>query len=398
MANTAEGLEQVSNGEQVNSEAGFAAALAAKGVEPDKSTASDTSVAGGLETVEPAQARDPGTGRFVAKEAAAPAQDTSQGQGADTSTGEQFTSDDPAVAAFLAKYDGNLEEAIKGAANAQALIGRRDEEREQMARDLAEMKGRLDGLTAGQQGQQQAQFLSDEEVEERVTNRIASQGYLGAAKEAAEWHTASGDDRPLRAIFDMWNVEDPWAATNFIADHRASQAVAKVQQAAPAAQGADPYVEDLKAKDAMTQSFAALKGKIGEEQFAALTAVGQDGESPLTRALATMPQPVVELVTADDAATRLSGLELVYDRARAGGLVSAPTPAATQEQGMPDSVRRKLLGAGVATAGLRPAPAAQDGGSGTQTKEQALAAFKSAIVEAETTSVASGLTYGPQGK
>lgn len=391
MANTAEGLEKAPTGEQVNSEQGFAAALAAKGVEPDKATSSDTSVAGGLETVGPATGRDPATGQFV------PKADTSQSV-EDTSTGEQFTSDDPAIASFLAKYGGNVEEAIKGAANAQALIGKRDEERDTLAQQVAELRGLVDGLKAGvSQPQQNVTFLADEEVEERAATRIQALGYEGASKEAAEWANLTGDERALQTIFEQWNIEDPWAATNFIAEHRTAQALAKVT---PAAATPDPFFVNQKAEAEMAQTFKALEAQVGKEAMGKLTALDADGSSHLAKALDEMPKQVIDLIASDDAETRLAGARILADRALniAGTAPAAPAVQGKTDEGMPESVRRKLLGAGVATAGLRPASAAPEGGSTETDKESAIAAFKSAIVAAETTSVASGLTYGPQGK
>lgn len=391
MTSTTQGLTTAADGEKVNSESGFAAALAAKGVEPDESTASDTSIASGLETVEPGPARGP-DGKFVAKSAAATT-DTPP-QGADTSTeGDAFTSDDPTVAAFLAKYNGNLEEAIKGAANAQSLIGKRDEEREALSNQVAELRGLVEGLKTGvQTPAAPAVVLSDEQVEEQAANLIGSKGVVAAATEAAN-ASINGDSRIYDTILEQWALESPIQAQRFDLDFQ----LWKREQTAPAptatAPAADPYLASLKAKDEMTQTFASLQSKIGAEQYAALTAVGQDGESPLTRALATMPAAVVEMTVSDDADTRLAGLELALDRAVAGGLLAA---APAVQDTIPDSVRRKLAGAGVATAGLRPAAAAPEGGNEEQTRDSAIAAFKSAIVDAETTSVASGLTYGPQ--
>lgn len=393
MTSTAEGLEQAGNAEAVNSEAGFAAALAAKGVEPDKETSSDTSVLAGLETVEPAQARDPETGRFVPKQA--PAADTSQGQGADTSTdGGQFTSDDPAVAAFLAKYDGNLEEAIKGAANAQSLIGRRDEEREALANQVAELRGLVEGLKTGMTTQQAPQpRLSDEDVEETAANLVSQLGYAGAAERAAN-DSLAGDARVYDSILESWVIEQPIAAQRFDLDFQ----MWKREQAAPKPQAVQPdaWVEERKTVEQMEQTFASVRKAVGAEAFAAITTADASGESPMSKALAEMPEELVALVTSDDAAKRLQGTTIVANRAvQIAGATPAPVgePA---DPNMPASVARKLAGASVATAGLRPAEKPDGGGNGGQTKEEAIAAFKSAIVAAETTSVASGLTYGPQ--
>jgi hypothetical protein len=388
MANTAEGLETVKAGEHVNTEAGFAAALAGRGVEPDKETASDTSVSAGLETVEPAVGRGP-DGKFVSTKTSQP--DTSQ-TAEDTSTVvTPVTSDDPEIAAFLAKYNGDVAEALKAATHAQSLIGRRDEEREALAEKVARLEGLVEGIKAGAP-QAQAVAMSDEDIEEAAAQSVASKGFEGAATEAANLSIQmNGDERLLRSIYDQWNLEDPWAANNFLADFRAWQ---RTQAAAPAPQS-DAWVEEQKTVAGMNETFASLMQEIGAEAFGAITSVVEGQQSsPLAAALEQQPKAVLDLVTSDKAEERLAGARIVADRAMLlAGTKAAPAEVQeVVEPGMPVSVARKLAGAGVATAGLRPVTQAQ---GGEPSREEALKGFKQQILEAETTSVASGLTYGP---
>jgi len=391
MPDTSTGMETVSPGEQVNTEKGFAAALAGKGVEPDKSTASDTSIAAGLETVEPAVGRGP-DGKFVSTKATTTQPDTPQ-TAEDTSTVvTPVTSDDPEIAAFLAKYGNDPVKALKAATEAQSLIGRQGAELAQTREAMAELKGRVDALTATTQAAPVVQ-MSDEDIEEAAAREITQRGFEGAATEAANLSLKmNGDERLLRSVYDQWVLEDTWAANNFLADFRAWQ---RSQAATPAPQ-TDAWVEEQKTAAGMNETFGALMKDIGKDAFDAITTVAEGQQaSALSQALDQQPQAVLDLVTSDKPEERLIGTRIVADRAML--LVGASAqPGQVQEvvePGMPDSVARKLAGASVATAGLRPVTQAQ---GGEQTRDEALKDFKQQILEAETTSVASGLTYGPQ--
>ena len=380
MANTAEGLSQ-GPAEEVdpNSAAGFAKLMESRGVEPDEGdTSLDTSVASGLTTVEPdEQPRGP-DGKFIPKETPTePAEDTSTEQ-------EQFS--DPALTAYLDKYQGDVGKALKAAVEAQALIGRRDEEREELRERLARLEGALE---ARAEQAPPAQALSDDQVFEQAANLVQSKGHLGAATDAANHSLESGDERLLKAVYEQWQYEDTWEANNFLADFRAFQRTQSVQASAP-----DPWVEGRKANEGIAATLGTLKGELGAETFNQLVAVDESNNSLLTKALDTMPKAVAALISSDDPEERLEGTRLVADRAlRLSGGVVASQATDTVEPEVPASVQRKLAGAGVATAGLRPTPAKPDT---PQSVEDATADFKRQILEAETTSVASGLTFGPQ--
>lgn len=384
MANVNEGLEQPAADEKVNSEAGFAAALAGKGVEPDKDeNTSDTSVALGLETIEPGKERGP-DGRFTAKtETPAPAQDTSN------TAAQAITTDDPALAAYLGKYGGDVEKALQAAVEAQSLIGRRDEEREQLRERLAKMEGTVEALSRQPQAPAPP-VLTDEQVEERAASLVSAKGgWVEAATVAANEAHASGDSRVYDSLVEQWALESPIQAARFDTDFQ----LWKREQAAPKTEAApDPWVEEQKASTGINATMKAIMAEIGKDAFEAITTVGADGESLMIKALDSMPPQVGQMVADDDPQIRLAGAKIVADRAMllAGTTTKTDVQEVTDE-GMPESVRRKLSGASVATAGLRPAPAAPQG---QVSKEDAIKTFKEEIMAAETTSVASGLTYG----
>lgn len=383
MANVNEGLETPPAGESVNSQAGFDAALAGKGIEPEEGeTSEDTSIASGLETVEPGVARGP-DGKFVAK-AAAPAKPETPVQQQDTSADadQQVTSDDPEVAAYLERYNGDPAAALKAAANQSSVLGRQGQELGTLRETVAELRGMVTALTATTAAAASpATVYTDEQIEERAGGLIQSKGYSDAATDAANLSLQpGGDERLLRSIYEQWSIEDPWEANNFLADFRAFQRTSALQPAAKE----DPFVENLKADVGIDLTIKTLAAELGDAWAHAAPKMGE--------ALDAMPPQVGAMIADEDPAIRLAGARLVADRATL--LAGAPAPTTeqdTENDDMPDSVKRKLLGSSVATAGLRPAPAAP---AGQETKEEAIAAFKQGILEAETTSVASGLTFG----
>lgn len=383
MTNVMEGLTTPQAGEDVNSHDGFAKLLESRGVKPDAEgtpETTDTSIAAGLTTTEPVVGRDPETGRFVAKQAEP---DTSQ-TAPDTSDdggGAPVTSDDPAVAALLSKYGGDPEKALKAFTEAQSLIGRRDEERDQLRDQVAKLTGIVETLQAGAATPRTAPtVMTDEQVEQTAAAEIQSKGYHAAATAAANASLEGGDERMLRSIYEQWNLEDQWEANNFLADFRAFQRLQTVQPAA----AADPFVEDLKAGSGIEATIKSLAAELGDNWKVVAP--------HMTPALDAMPPQVAAMIADNDPEIRLAGARLVADRATLIAGSSAPADVSdTGEPEIPASVQRKLSGAAVATAGLRPAP---KGPEGQTSREDVLRAFKDEIMAAETTSVASGLTYG----
>lgn len=385
MPNVNDGLQQPAADEAVNSEAGFAAALAGRGVEPDEAdkAATDTSIASGLETVEPGKDRGP-DGRFLPKQTP----DTPEPK-QDTSTDvAQVTSDDPAVASLLAKYDNDPVKALKAAAEAQSLLGRQGQQIGTLSEQLAKQQGQIEALMATAT-RPAMPALSDEQVEETASNLVATTGgYAQAATRAVNDALESGDFRVYDSLLEQWVIESPIAAQRFDLDFQ----LWNRDQKAPAAttQQSDQWVEEQKAQAAINATMKRVQEAVGDEAFAAIVTTGADGESAMTKALATIPKALTDLIASNDPEEQYAATQLVADRAR---LLIGAAPAAPQdsEPGLPVSVQRKLQGAGVATAGLR--PVAPPAGS-PQSREDVLKQFKQDILAAETTSVAAGLTYG----
>lgn len=393
MANTAEGItvgEQ--KGLDPNDPGDFAAIMEGRGVqrEEGEEVSPDRSIASGLTTAEPGQptqTRDPDTGKFVSNQEATTAQ--AEEEAATETSGEETGElpDDPEIQAFLAKYDGDVTKALKGAANAQTLIGRRDEEREALKTELAELRGMVQGLAA-RGATASIASITDAQVTEIATSQIAERGYAQAATDAANHAQTSGDERAYRTILEQWLIEDPLAATDFNTDFRLWQ---RDQRAAAESQTAQPPAWQVRAEeqakiDSYGETFLALKSEIGDEAFAVVA-------EKLDAALDQMPDNVLQMIDSTDSEARTAAFRIVADRAmllaaREGKALAAPAVA---EPAASASVQRKLSGARVASGALRPPekPAA------ATNREDAIKEFKRQIVEAPTTNISSGLTYGP---
>jgi hypothetical protein len=212
MASTAEGITVGDEGivHDPNDAAGFEAIMAARGVTEARAKSA-------LPTAASRRAASPLPGRSRARRA-------TRRPGSSSRTRRRLpprphpplpptprarakaTSQTPQSQEFLSKYDGNVEEALKGAANAQALIGRRDERTETLEKELAELRGITHGLMA-RGAAPAAQPLSNEQVVDIASTRIEAQGYEGAATRPRTRRTRRDDERHYQAVLEQWDLE-----------------------------------------------------------------------------------------------------------------------------------------------------------------------------------------------
>lgn len=394
MANVNEGL--VVGGEEgldPNRQSDFDAILEGRGVPKEEGDGRpSTDVRSGLTTAEPGQAREPETGRFVAKETKqTPAPDTSQKTGADTSSVTDVGRD-PEVVAFLAKYNDDPEAALKAAASATALIGRQGQELGQTREELAELRGQIAALTAVAQQAPQAPLATVEQVETHAQALIGSTAsYFDAATQAANLSLESGDNRVYDSILEQWALEQPIQAQRFDLDFQMWLRDQRNAAAAPATPAAPAWVAEAEQNYKVGGIESALRSIAAEYSPEDWQGVAEHFDA----ALDSMPKNVLAMIDSTDAEARQAGTQLVVDRASLlaarAAAASPATPAEPTEQQVPASVARKLAGAAVASSALK-----QPSRTATpQTREDAIAEFKRQIVEAPTTNVASGLTYGP---
>jgi hypothetical protein len=348
-----------------------------------------TDIRSGLTTAEPGQAREPATGKFVAAESKTPPADAP-----DTSQVSDDEQQDPEVAAFLAKNNNDPAAALKAAAGLTSVVGRQGQELGSTREELAELRGRLNQMAAAPAAPQV--LVPQEQVDTQAGELISTEGYFNAATRAANLAVQTGDERLYQSIRETWALDQPGAAMDFNTDFRMWQR----DQANAAAAAANP----AQPEDWMVQ--ARQQAQVTGIETSLSTALSGYSEedtklisSHFEAAMQSMPPNVLAMVGSSDPEARDAGVQLVVDRAT---LLATKTPAPAEGDKtvvVPDpvvakSVQRKLAGAAVATGALRPAAAKT--AQTTESREDAIKEFKRQIVEAETTNVSSGLTYGPQ--
>jgi hypothetical protein len=121
---------------------------------------------------------------------------------------------------------------------------------------------------------------------------------------------------------------------------------------------------------------------------------GVKNDSPIIEqmlpALEKMPKNVLDMVNSSDSEAVAEGVRLVMDRATSWqGRPQQPHPRPNRLPPEPSRASSPGRGRIRCVSGLRPAPAAPTN------REDAIKEFKRQIVEAPTTNIASGLTYGP---
>lgn len=371
MANVAEGLGTPAPGEEVNSEAGFEAALAAKtgrteeleGREPTVST----SIAEGLV--------EAGTEAAAAEEVEEVEETPAEGEEQEEVEDEGDPS--PDVQALLEKHDGDAEaalaEALERHKNAESLIGRQGNDLGKLREEIAELRGEVKAQRElAPAAQQQAQPMSSEDLEEMVAEH--------GGQAVALWAVNNRPDLYDR-VHRIWRVDEPDDAADFRLEYKLHQQRLELQAAQAAATGQqqpDEWVAAQKQQATINQTLAAVSTE----------AEDWDTIAPhMLAALEQVPQRVAAMIVSADPEERLDAVRIVADKAR---ILSVGKAAATTKQKEAATARKKS--ATVASGSLRPA-GKPEGGSEEMTSEERQAAFKKALLETQTTSVSEGLTY-----
>lgn len=141
-----------------------------------------------------------------------------------------YQTDDPEILAFLAKYDGNVDQALRATVELQRVLGRQGSEKAALAEQVNELQAQLIQAQAFQSG---ASFLTPEQAQ--WVEEAAGSGnpglYVRRAVEEGEFELA-------RAVAREWAREDPYEAT------RAGQVIDSFEMSAntPVAQPVDTGV------------------------------------------------------------------------------------------------------------------------------------------------------------
>lgn len=387
MANVAEGLSSAPPEENVNSEAGFEAALARKAgtteaLEGRETTNVGTTVADGLTVGTDDDPLAALRARYESEAGDTPNADEEETP-EDEDTDEAQTSEvDPNITALLAKHGGDpvaaLAELNDRFSNAQSVIGRQGNELGQVRQEIAELRGELRGVTSSITSP--AAQVTTDDISEMISTR-------GGAN-VAMWAIQNGDDALVEATIREWakqneiEGESTFEPLAFRQDWLAFKAAQNAPKPEATEAARDPYVERLEQQEQMSGALGVLQAQSPDwETFA----------PHLMTALENSPKPVLEMVTSSDPQVQLEGMGLVADRARVIAASKAvATNAATEEASRAATERKRA--ATVASGSLR--PVAPEGQTEEQSSEQRVAAFKAALLATETTSVRDGLTFG----
>jgi len=160
-----------------------------------------------VETVQAGQLRDE-RGRFTSAEA--PAEETTPPSAEDpTGTGQ-----DPAVAAFLAKYGGDVNKALAGAVHLQRKAGEQSNEVGELRRMVEELGQLRESI---QQGQQREPVM-DQATVDWFDEQAAINPYG-----AAEYARQQGNELLLQRALATWKEIDPYQASVYTNDLRLQQ-------------------------------------------------------------------------------------------------------------------------------------------------------------------------------
>lgn len=368
----------------VNSDDGFVEALAAK-VERDvpadylaELRDSDTSVARGL-TDGPAKQSAPAP---VAAEA--PSEEVPSGAASE----EETPATDDAVAQYVAANGGTPEQALakllQEHENLQTLDGRRSNELGDLRKRLSDLEG----------------FLQEAATEETTPPPLPSAGgneelenffEENGPRGAMDWIVNNRPDLIEEAI-QVWSGYDEVAATRFATRYDRfldEQTKAAGAQASPAE---DPFLAQMKQQAAFTQNVerARVESNFSDEEWASVKdfviPVIEDEKTPaIIRRAISAPR---------DADEQVEGFKAVFQyaqsRALADATAKATSAARNVEQETAVEAKRRAT---VATGSLTPPQTGQSGNEEEDAAER-IQRFKKSILEAETTDIASGLTFG----
>ena len=347
----------------VNSQEGFDKALAAKlGKDlPDGYVpAQSTSISDGL-TFGAERPRDPETGRFLPDQ-------------------KPETPEAPAPPEALEAPAAPEAPAVPTAEERLAALEKQLQDSQEMIGRQAQEIGQLRQQPVQQQPAQPIPYVSQEQAEQ-VYSWVEQAGF----KDAMLWtiqNNPSMHDVVLQAGRDM----DLPEAREYEINLRVQEALMAQQARQPQAPAEDPFVTQLKTGEAMKAVVAKIKGDTPD--FAQL--------QPNVQKALQEHSMLADLVASGEAEKMEQGLRLATGVAR-GYAASELAAAAAREAGARTEQRQQeKVAAGAATGSATlGGGVGQTGEAPTQEqRDEAIASFKKAIMEAPGTSIADGLTFG----
>lgn len=306
---------------------------------------------------------------------------------------------DEAVLEYMEKHGGTPEQALSALyqefTNAQKLIGTQSNE-------VGELRGRLEGLEKYLQEQAQAapEPRFDAQIPTSEANEELEMFFEERGPQAAmSWVVENRPDLIEQAI-GVWSGIDEVGAARFATRYdrfldQEMQSSASAGTTESQTSQEDPFLAQLKAQAAFTQAVetARVASGLDGEEWAAV----KDEVIPVLNDESTsvlIKKAVAEPSSPED---QVEGLKAVFQIAKAKALAKATTEATASVRSTEEAaLAERKKAAMVATGSLTP----QQGESGTEgmTEEEASAErvkrFKQQLLDADTTDIASGLTYG----
>lgn len=238
-----------------------------------------------------------------------------------------YESDNPAVQAYLAKYQGDAEKALVAATHLQQVLGRQGQEKAVLTRRVEELEQELTQVRRFGQGA----VLSPEQrqwADQAVESENPS-AYVQQAVQAGEFGLA-------RAVCDQWAQEAPYEAA------RAAQVVDAAEWNASQADAAEPVQFDRdELLDAIADHYPDMP-EYSEKMTATLASLGET-------------HPLVQDARSHDPETAARAIIGIYEIARAQSASVKTTRAKVQRDGQEaaDDARRRAV---VSSAQANPKP------------------------------------------
>ena len=291
--------------------------------------------------------------------------------------GEQPTEDE-VLAKYLEKYNGDVRQALLGAVNAQQLIGRRDEEKDDLRARLEALEQRQ-GLPQPQA--QPAQGFRP--ITEADVNTVDELAVGGRGAEAFELATKLDPTGMLaRRALDTWTAVNPTEAMLFTADRMSDAKLAQLRAEL------QPVVERNQASEAdqdFVQAWTTLAGNRPEIDELA---------NEMKAVIDERPQ-LARMILDGDVNQKIDTLGIVADLARASKPLQSPEVREAIEA-FAETQRAGSRAEKVAATVTKPKAqiGAPTGGEQSQKSPRELEAerIKSGIVDAPDTSISSGWT------
>ena len=378
--------EATSEKPDVNTDEGFNRALAAatgkelSSEQIETLQGSDRSVANGLEYPESTQQPRDEKGQFLPKEPAAPPAQIEVPAGAAPT---EPPADDP-FAELIARHNGDVKAALAAVAaerdNAQSLIGKQGNEVGELREKLARLEGRLDATP--DPAQAPAPFIAFSQLEAAISE---AENPEEAAPGVMAWVVEHGTDEQIDQTLRVWQQYDPAAAADFAARRAYYEEAERMEAARGAQPAAAPvqnealqWAEQQRLGEEMKESLATALKDVSPEEKVALAPY-------LSKAWENAPGFVKQAMTAPENRAEVLGQLVVTARSQ---LVTDTIAAAKAAGEAPPQVQ--------VVSGANQNPLPSEGGTQEErTPEQVSKALRDALLATDTTSVSSGLTYGP---